>query len=282
MIIVKAIAELKKILFDVKSRRLITGFVPTMGALHSGHVSLITKAKKDTDFAVCSIFVNPTQFNDPADFEKYPVTIEADIYLLENAGCDMLFLPTVKEMYPEGLQHHLHFDLGFIETILEGEYRPGHFQGVCQVVHRLLEIVTPHKLYLGQKDFQQCMVLKKMADSYFPLVEVVVCATVRELNGLAMSSRNKRLTQAERQQAVALFNTLAYIKENIVPGDLHNLAQTASQQLVYRGFKVDYVSLANADTLQLVDSWDGKEKIVALVAAFLKDVRLIDNMIVSG
>lgn len=282
MIIVKKIADIKKLLSDATGSVLVTGFVPTMGALHSGHISLIARANKETGFAVCSIFVNPTQFNDSSDFEKYPVTIEADIYLLENAGCDILFLPTVEEMYPEGVQRSIHFDLGFIETILEGEFRPGHFQGVCQVVHRLLEIVTPQKLYLGQKDFQQCMVIKKLAGSYFPSLDVIVCATVREISGLAMSSRNKRLTEQERQQATTLFNTLVYIKENIGAGETHTLLQKALQLLADKGFKVEYVAIANANTLQSVDNWDGKEKIVALVAAFLNEVRLIDNMILTA
>jgi len=167
MIIYKRIADIQKRLMDAGVQGLSTGFVPTMGALHSGHISLIAKAKKDTDIVVCSIFVNPIQFNDPEDFEKYPVTIDADIYLLEKAGCTILFLPAVEEIYPEGLKKNVQFKVGFIETILDGKYRPGHFQGVCQVVHRLLEIITPRKIYLGQKDFQQCMVIKKWPQSIF-------------------------------------------------------------------------------------------------------------------
>lgn len=281
MIIFKKIADIQKRLADASDQGLVTGFVPTMGALHSGHISLIAEAKKDTNIVICSIFVNPTQFNDPKDFEKYPVTIDADIYLLEKAGCTILFLPNVEEMYPEGLKNNVHFEVGFIETILDAKYRPGHFQGVCQVVHRLLEIIKPGKLYLGQKDFQQCMVIKKMAANYFPLLEIIICPTQRETSGVAMSSRNKRLTDTQKQQAVEIFTTLLYIKKNIRPGLLKNLQQTALQNLHANGFRVDYVVIANANTLQLLDTWDGKEKTVALIAAFLDEVRLIDNMMIN-
>lgn len=281
MIIYKRIADIQKRLMDAGAQGLSTGFVPTMGALHSGHISLIAKAKKDTDIVVCSIFVNPIQFNDPEDFKKYPVTVDADIYLLEKAGCTILFLPAVEEIYPEGLKKNVQFKVGFIETILDGKYRPGHFQGVCQVVHRLLEIMTPRKIYLGQKDFQQCMVIKKMAAIYFPLLEIIICPTEREISGLAMSSRNKRLTATQKQQASEIFKTLLFIKKNIRPGFLNNLLQTALQNLQAKGFRVDYIAIANAHNLQLLDTWDGKEKTVALIAAFLDEVRLIDNMMIS-
>jgi pantoate--beta-alanine ligase len=280
MIIVKKISDARKLLSALAGKGNNSGFVPTMGALHAGHISLINQAKKDTGLVVCSIFVNPTQFNDTKDFEKYPVTTEADVYLLEQAGCDILFMPPVEEMYPIGLKK-IHFDLGFIETVLEGKYRPGHFQGVCQVVHRLLEIVTPGKLYLGQKDFQQCMVLKKMAGLYFPSIEVIVCATQREPSGLAMSSRNKRLTDQQKQQAVAIFATLQYIKDTIQPGSLVEIQQTAWQRLETSGFRVDYVAIATVNSLEPLDNWDGQEKIVALIAAFLDEVRLIDNMTIN-
>jgi pantoate--beta-alanine ligase len=281
MIIYKQIADIQKRLVGASVQGMSTGFVPTMGALHSGHVSLIAEAKKDTDIVICSIFVNPTQFNDPEDFEKYPVTIDADIYLLEKAGCTILFLPTLEEIYPEGLKKNVHFEVGFIETILDGKYRPGHFQGVCQVVHRLLEIIKPCKLYLGQKDFQQYMVIKKMAANYFPLLKIIICPTEREISGLAMSSRNKRLTDTQKLQAPEIFITLLSIKKNMRPGLLNNLLQTALQNLQAKGFRVDYIAIANAHTLQLLDTWDGKEKTVALIAAFLDEVRLIDNMIVN-
>ena len=281
MIILKKALDITNFLSATKANNAIIGFVPTMGALHNGHISLITKAKADTDFVVCSIFVNPTQFNDSNDFEKYPITIEQDIYLLEKAGCSVLFLPSVDEMYPNGLKIAHQFELGFLETILEGKYRPGHFQGVCQVVYRLLEIVLPHKLYLGQKDFQQCMVLKKMAAAGYPLLEIIICPTQREADGLAMSSRNVRLNSTERKQAVKIWSTLEFVKDNIKPGNINGLKQSAIQYLTTEGFKVDYVEIANINTLDPLDAWDGKEGYVILIAAFLNEVRLIDNLIFS-
>ncbi len=281
MIILKKVNDIKSYLSALTKTVSSIGFVPTMGALHSGHISLITKAKTENDLVVCSIFVNPTQFNDAKDFEKYPVTIEQDIYLLEKAGCSILFLPTVDEMYPNGIENLAHFDLGFIETILDGKYRPGHFQGVCQVVYRLLEIISPHKLYLGQKDFQQCMVLNKMAATTYPTLQIIICPTQREPDGLAMSSRNLRLVPEDRLLAVNIFLTLQFIKNNIKPGDLNNLKQNAIASLTAKGFKVDYVEICNADSLQLLNDWNGKTGIVILVAAFLNGVRLIDNLLIK-
>lgn len=282
MIILKKAADIRLFFFDTRKKGTTTGFVPTMGALHNGHIRLIKKAKNETGQVVCSIFVNPTQFNDPKDFEQYPATIEQDIYLLEKAGCDVLFLPSVVEIYPGGLKINRHFELGFLETILEAKFRPGHFQGVCQVVYRLLEIVLPEKLYLGQKDFQQCLVIKKMANANYPSLQIVICKTQREKDGLAMSSRNMRLSGTERKQAVKISTTLKFVKSNIKTGSVKKLKIDAMKYLDTKGFKVDYVEIANAHTLEPIDFWDGKELIVILIAAFLNNVRLIDNMITGG
>ena len=273
--------DLTVLLKNSKANNIEIGFVPTMGALHNGHISLVTKAKNESGLAVCSIFVNPTQFNDPKDFAKYPVTINEDIYLLEKAGCDVLFLPSVDEMYPDGLKTDVNFELGFLETILDGKFRPGHFQGVCQVMDRLLSIVLPDKLFMGQKDFQQCMVLKKMTAINFPGLQLIVCPTQRELDGLAMSSRNVRLSIKERQRAIKIFATLQFLKTNVTPGDVTGLKLAATNNLTQAGFKVDYVAIANAVTLQLLDNWDGNEPLVFLIAAFLNEVRLIDNMLLD-
>ena len=281
MIILKKANDIINFLSAGKAANVTTGFVPTMGALHNGHISLITKAKTENDFVIASIFINPAQFNDPKDFEKYPVTIEQDIYQLEKAGCTVLFLPTVDEMYPDGLNNLPDFELGYIETILDGKYRPSHFQGVCQVVHRLLQIVLPDKLYLGQKDFQQCLILKKMVNTCYPSVQIEICPTLRESDGLAMSSRNMRLGKQERVLAVEIYATLQQIKNNSKSGNTAKLKKTAIQYLTAKGFKVDYVEIANANSLKPVDNWDGKEKIVVLIAAFLNEIRLIDNMIVN-
>lgn len=252
-----------------------------MGALHSGHISLVTKARNDTQFVICSIFVNPTQFNDPKDFDKYPATIEKDVFALEKAGCDVLFLPTVPDIYPDGFKSTLNYDLGILETILEGEYRPGHFQGVCQVMHRILGIVNPDKLYLGQKDFQQCMVIKKLVELLEIKTEIIICPTKREPDGLAMSSRNLRLTETERNKAPVIYDVLSSIKKNIKPGNINLLKEKAKQLLIADGFKVDYVEIAIAGTLEIIQKWDGKTPLVTLAAAYLNEVRLIDNIILN-
>lgn len=281
MILFKNKDDFRRFVDHKQMTGLSLGFVPTMGALHAGHISLVERSRADNSITVCSIFVNPAQFNDPKDFEKYPVTIEQDIYMLELAGCDVLFLPFVNEIYPGGQPKDEKYDLGYLETILEGKYRPGHFQGVCMVMRRLLDIVKPDKLYLGQKDYQQCMVIKKLIADYFTGIDTIVCPIIREPDGLAMSSRNKRLNTEERKKAPAIHSVLQYIKENIREKDLLNLKSSAVSQLQENGFKVDYVEIADAGTLQPVTKWDGKQKLVALAAAFLNEVRLIDNLLLA-
>ncbi|HNJ94430.1 MAG TPA: pantoate--beta-alanine ligase [Ferruginibacter sp.] len=282
MIIFKKAADIGIFLQQKRQKNPKTGFVPTMGALHQGHISLIESACSENDLVVCSIFVNPTQFNDPKDFQNYPITIENDIDLLEKAGCDALFLPAVEEMYPAGLENKKTYALGYLETVLEGRYRPGHFQGVCQVVHRLLTIVPADRLYLGQKDFQQCMVIRKMIELENLHTEIVICPTLRETDGLAMSSRNMRLDKTAREKAVEISRTLLHIKSSLKAGDLSELKTAAVEQLNRTGFKTDYVEIADADTLELIGRWDGKQKLVALCAAFLGEVRLIDNMLLQA
>ncbi len=281
MILFKNITELSAYIAETKKNGNTIGFVPTMGALHSGHISLINNSKQSNSITVCSIFVNPTQFNQAKDFEKYPITIEKDIDLLEKNGCDVLFLPSAQEIYPDGTKNLRHYDLGYLETVLEGKYRPGHFQGVCQVVHRLLNIVQPHNLYLGQKDYQQCMVIKKLIELAHLKINVIICTTLRENDGLAMSSRNMRLNNLERKIAVKVAETLFFIKKEIRPGHLGDLKERAKQYLSAENFKVDYVEIAHADDLAIVENWDGKQKLVALAAAYLNEVRLIDNMLLN-
>lgn len=283
MILFKKAADLRKWLDDQRQKKNKVGFVPTMGALHKGHLSLIASSEMENLCTVCSIFVNPTQFNDPKDFEKYPVTLEQDISMLEEAGTDVLFLPSVSEMYPEGPKPNMHYELGFLETTLEGKYRPGHFQGVCMVVHRLLDMVQPDNLYLGQKDYQQCMVIGRLVhligkqDS----IKVNVCPTLRETDGLAMSSRNMRLNEQERKTAVVISQTLSYIKEQLRPGPLSSLLKEAEGRLAAAGYRTDYIEVADAKTLAPVNNWDGRQALVALAAAFLNEVRLIDNMLLT-
>lgn len=274
-------ADIRNYLNQKNSAGMNIGFVPTMGALHNGHLSLIQQSRKQTQLTVSSIFINPTQFNDPGDFAKYPVTIERDIELLIKAGCDVLFLPSANEIYPNGTAHLPHYDLGYLETVLEGKYRPGHFQGVCQVVHRLLEIVQPNELFLGQKDFQQCMVLKKLIKLTGLPISIQIIPTLRENDGLAMSSRNMRLTASERMTATAIYRSLLFMKEQLKPGHVLQLKEQVTDELTKGGFRVDYAELAKADTLELVIEWNGQDKLVALIAAYLNEVRLIDNMILT-
>jgi pantoate--beta-alanine ligase len=282
MTLFKRASDLSAYLLSLHNSGKKTGFVPTMGALHPGHMSLVQLAKKENEVVVCSIFVNPTQFNDRADFEKYPNTIAIDLIQLEETGCDIVFYPSEKEIYGDVSVKKPVFQLGFLEEILEGKYRPGHFQGVCQVVSILLDIVKPGKLYLGQKDYQQCMVIKKLLElRNDEQVQVRVGETVRELDGLAMSSRNMRLDKNDREIAVNIFKALAFIKNNIQPGDLQKVKTVASELLTKNGFRPDYVEIADAETLGVISKWDGKQKLVALIAAFLNDVRLIDNMILN-
>ena len=281
MILFKKASDINIYLLKSKEADKKIGFVPTMGALHQGHTSLIQASKQAGSISVCSIFINPAQFNDAKDFDKYPTTIEKDIDALEKAGCDVLFLPSVAEMYPAGTTHAKTYDLGYLETVLEGKYRPGHFQGVCLVVHRLLNIIPADDFYLGQKDYQQCMVIKKLVQLEKINTTIHICPTLRETGGLAMSSRNMRLTAEARKHAPKIFETLSYLKNNIKPGDLTKLKQAAINNLIDAGFKVDYVEIANAGNLEIINDWDGNKKPVAVIAAFLGDVRLIDNLLLE-
>jgi pantoate--beta-alanine ligase len=283
MIICKKPGELQDLLVKRKKGKHHIGFVPTMGALHAGHLSLVQEAKKQNEIVVCSIFVNPTQFNDPEDFKKYPITLEKDILMFEEAGCDVVFIPSVQDIYPNGIDHLTHYELGFLETVFEGKFRPGHFQGVCQVMDRLLEIVLPNNLYLGQKDYQQCMVIKKLIEliGLSDRIKVNICPTLREDDGLAMSSRNTRLLPVDREKAATISAALRYIKENFKTGDIKKIKDEAKEMLLQKEFRIDYIEIADADTLELVDNWNGRQKIVALVAAFLNKVRLIDNMAIN-
>jgi pantoate--beta-alanine ligase len=278
MILFKKQAAISEFLHQKTKKGHTIGFVPTMGALHKGHISLIDNCKKTCDITVSSIFVNPTQFNDKSDYEKYPITISKDINMLEEAGCDVLFLPSAAEIYPAGTQNLQLYNLGYLETVLEGQYRPGHFQGVCQVVHLLLQIVQPQQLFLGQKDYQQCMVIKKMIELTGLTTSVTVCNTLRETDGLAMSSRNMRLTPQEREKATIISSTLNFIKREIKPGNIDDLKERALNHLKAEGFTPDYVEVADANTLEIINNWNGQTKLVALIAAFLNHVRLIDNM----
>lgn len=279
MLIFHTIQPLQQYLQFQQKKGKTVGFVPTMGALHAGHQSLIEQSTQQADCTVCSIFVNPTQFNDPNDFKKYPVTIQADLALLLKAGNDVLFLPSVEEIYPNPNAESQNYALGFLETVLEGRYRPGHFQGVCQVMHRLLEIVKPDHLFMGQKDYQQCMVVSHLIATNNIASKMHIAPTLREANGLAMSSRNMRLLPEQRETAAAIYQTLLQMKAELAPGNLIPIKEKAAAFLKAKGFRVDYTELAHAETLALLDHWNGTDPVVALIAAYLGEVRLIDNLL---
>jgi len=281
MILFKRSLDLKQWLSSQKSKGKTIGFVPTMGALHAGHLNLIENCRRVADLTICSIFVNPAQFNDSKDFEKYPVSIEKDIEMLTHAGTSVLFLPSVEEIYPGGRANLENYDLGPLETILEGRYRPGHFQGVCQVMSRLLKTVEPDHLFMGQKDFQQCLVVQRLISILNIRLEFHIVPTVREKDGLAQSSRNLRLTADQRKNATAISEALNDIRQNLTDGNEAPVLGLARKKLDAADFKTDYIQVARATDLQPIENWNGKEKAVALIAAFQGDVRLIDNMLLN-
>ena len=254
------------------------GLVPTMGALHKGHISLLALALNYCDEVVCSIFVNPTQFNDPKDLEKYPRPIERDIEMLTAAGCDVLFNPTVDEMYTAGETWHL--DIGPLENILEGKFRPGHYQGVTQVVFKLFDIIKPDYAFFGQKDYQQVKVITRMVELLHMPVKMIMCPIVREPEGLAMSSRNVHLSAKERADSLILSQTLLKIKELAGQHTATGLKQIAINSLnTNPGVLLDYFEIADADTLMPVSA--GTKQQVALVAAKVGNTRLIDNILLN-
>jgi pantoate--beta-alanine ligase len=254
------------------------GFVPTMGALHEGHLVLIKRAVLENDFVVVSIFVNPIQFNNPEDLAKYPRTMETDMQKLAGTGCKLVFAPSADEMYPE--PDLTEFNFGKLDKVMEGKFRPGHFKGVAMVVKKLFEIVTPHKAYFGEKDFQQLAIIKKMVNMFQFPVEIVPCPIVRETDGLAMSSRNARLTEQERVEAPLIYKTLSGVKESyswFIPEGVKQLVRGEIQDSTY--FRVEYVDVVDTETLQPFEDWKDVEHAVVCVAAFIGPVRLIDNII---
>ncbi len=280
MLIFKISSDISRYITELKSAGQSVGFVPTMGALHDGHLSLIRAAKQAGHISICSIFVNPTQFNNPADLERYPRTTEDDILLLTKAGCDVLFLPSDQEMYPDGVGQHVHYDLGDLEHILEGKYRPGHFQGVALIVDKLLAMIQPDALFMGQKDFQQCMVIAQLIKQQ-GLKTILKCMpTRREADGLAMSSRNRRMTPSQRSLAGLIYQCLVSIQTKQDELNFPVVQKECFELLTQKGFRCDYIELADADTLALLDNYDTSRRMVALIAASIGDIRLIDNLIV--
>ena len=279
MKIAETVSELRHLTDIARKSGKKIGFVPTMGALHEGHISLVKKAKRQNPVVVVSIFVNPTQFNDKKDLEKYPRTLEADSKLLAPAGADILFFPSVSEVYPDGQDKGADIDLGGLDKHMEGAFRPGHFKGMAQVVKRLLDIVTPDRLYMGQKDFQQFTIVAHMIRSLGINTQLVVCPIKREHNGLAMSSRNERLSAETRGKAGIINRVMKAVKRDMYSKQVADLEKYAMKRLTVAPFEPEYFSIVDGYTLNPVTDMDKTPYVVACVAVWADGVRLIDNMI---
>ncbi len=282
MFIFKKTEDLRAFLEKNNSYHRNVGFVPTMGALHEGHLSLIRMSKASNSLSICSIFVNPTQFNQVADLDKYPRTISTDIALLTKVGCDVLFLPDVQEIYPPKLDTKVDIPLNGLETLMEGEFRPGHFAGVIQVVKRLLDITQPANLYMGQKDFQQYSIIQHMINTLNLPVNLVMAPTIREQNGLAKSSRNERLSAEQKEKASVIYQSLVEAKEQLSTQSIDEIEKWALAKMNIPGFKPEYFEIVDGQTLQPVKSLSDSSMIVACTAVWAGEVRLIDNFILKG
>ena len=272
------VSSYQKRLAEIKDQDQTTAFVPTMGALHSGHLELMKTAGRQANLVVASIFVNPTQFNEESDLVNYPKPLDQDIHLLEKNAVDILFLPTTTEVYPPGIDLSLDLQFGKLTTVMEGEHRPGHFEGVVMVVHRLLDIIQPDFLVMGQKDLQQMTIIQHMIQQLDLAVTLVPHPIVREPTGLALSSRNTRISDELRPAAPGLFRTLqwaCHAKSRLSPREITN---TAMQRIKEAGFSPEYFTIVDGDSLTPIQHWHETDKPVACVAAWLGDVRLIDNM----
>jgi pantoate--beta-alanine ligase len=278
MLIAKTNKELKKFLENREMNQKI-GFVPTMGALHHGHLKLIEKSKKESLFTVVSIFVNPKQFNNKEDFNKYPITINEDIKLLKSIDCDLLYMPTYEEIYPSVLEN-IDIPLHDLDKVFEGEKRPGHFKGVAAVVHRLFSLVEPHKAFFGLKDFQQCLVIKNLRDQYFKNIKLKFCPTIREKSGLAMSSRNKRLSKEGLIIASNIYKAMKEVKSKYNHLDVNTALKEGLKILKNHPIEIDYFSVANKNTLKPNKQWMPVRNNVLLVAVIVEEVRLIDNIVI--
>ena len=278
MRILKTINELISLINELKANNKTIGFVPTMGALHEGHLTLVRQCVAENEVCIVSVFVNPTQFNNKADLEKYPRNVEKDAQLLEEAGCAYVFAPSAEEMYStDELENTFQFDFGGMDRLMEGKFRPGHFNGVVQVVSKLFKLVQPDKAYFGKKDFQQLAIIHRMVRlMHFP-VEVVDCPIVREASGLAMSSRNERLSAAERDTAANIYRILnesRNLTDKMSPGEL---TQWVTDEVNNAGgLSVEYFDIADCETLITIDRWQPES--IGCIAVFCGEVRLIDNI----
>ena len=277
MLIVQTIAELKACLNGEREQGHSVGLVPTMGALHAGHASLVERSVKENDVTVVSIFLNPTQFNDKKDLERYPRTLEADCELLEKCGVQVVFAPSVEEVYPEPDTRV--FSYPPTDAVMEGAFRPGHFNGVAQIVSKLFMMVEPDKAYFGEKDFQQLAIIREMVKQMnFPL-EIVGCPIVREADGLALSSRNARLSEEERQQALNISKTLFASKEYAASHTVEETQKFVEDSIAAsEGLELEYFELVDGTTLQKISTWDETNYAVGCITVYCGEVRLIDNI----
>ena len=278
MFVFKTVSELQQYLNSRRANGEQIGFAPTMGALHLGHLDLMRHSKAQNACTVCSICVNPTQFNDPKDLEKYPRTPEKDLAMLESVGTEVVFMPAVEEIYPPGLDLALQLDLNPLDQVMEGAFRPGHFQGMAQVVKRLLDIVQPDRLYMGQKDFQQFSIVGYLIQKMQLPVELVMVPTVRESDGLAMSSRNVRLSPEQRQAAPIIYRTLEWAKSQLGLQAIAEIETAALQRLNLPDFRPEYFQIVDGKTLKPIINPTEHDWIVACVATWVGEVRLIDNL----
>jgi pantoate--beta-alanine ligase len=279
MKVFSGIHAIREYLLRDRSAGKSVGFVPTMGALHDGHLSLIRRSIGENDLTVCSIFVNPVQFNNKKDLVNYPRTLDHDLKILEKTGCDLVFAPGDEEMYPNGEAGNIDIDFGYLDKILEGKFRPGHFKGVAIVVNKLFEIVEPDKAYFGKKDYQQFLIISEMVKKFNLPVEIVPCPVIRDPDGLAMSSRNMRLTIGERIIAPLIYETLSGVKEKAGTIPVKKLKEWAVRKIMKNpAFVVEYIEIADKNTLLPTENWKTIEKDIVLAAVKLNDIRLIDNI----
>ena len=279
MIICQTVSELNQKREEFRKSGQSLGFVPTMGALHDGHLSLIKRSKEENSKTAVSVFVNPTQFNNPDDLIRYPRTPEKDSGLLESVQTDLAFFPDEDQIYPDGRSENESFDFGNLERVMEGRFRPGHFKGVAQVVSRLFEIVNPRAAYFGEKDFQQLAIIRELVRIKKYDIEIVGCPTVREHDGLAMSSRNLLLTPEMRTEAAKISQALFYVRSHQKKMGVEELKQKAIEMISGSGtLKVEYLEIAEEKTLQPVNEWNDKIKLRCLTAVQAGNIRLIDNV----
>jgi len=271
------ITDVKTYVSGLNNPEIKIGFVPTMGALHDAHLSLIKRAKKENTICACSIFVNPIQFNNKEDLAKYPRTLDADIRLLDSVDCDILFAPSEAEMYPE--PDNTVFDLGGLDKPMEGLFRPGHFNGVAIIVKKFIDIITPDRIYFGEKDFQQLTIMKYMVKKYKIPVELISCETQREADGLAMSSRNARLLPEERQVAPLIYKALKHAKEMAASNEPGTIKEWVTEEInKVKLMNLEYFEIVDTETLETVSNFKYPERCIACIAVYTGNVRLIDNI----